>query len=273
MDHTSARTFSAVSAGVLTAGLLSTLVTGTLGDDGRAAAVVPDAVPTKIIPAKIIPAKISFPGEQPSRSPRGRHFDHPRINPWFPLRPGLTTVLRGTDEGDHLIEYVRVTHRHKMITGVRTTVVRDVLRHTDGTLAELTADWYASDNSGAVWYFGERTATYDRHGRLESREGSWQAGVHGARAGLIMPAHPHATDAYRQEYLKGHAEDQAWIVSRHADANAPVKHVTNALQTFEWSRLESGVISEKLYARGIGIIKERDLVGGTESFAVVAIHH
>jgi hypothetical protein len=82
---------------------------------------------------------------------------------------------------------------------VRTTVVRDVVRRADGTLAEKTRDWYAADNHGTVWYFGEQTATYRHDGSVESREGSWQAGVDGARAGRIMPADPHPTQAYRQE--------------------------------------------------------------------------
>jgi hypothetical protein len=199
-------------------------------------------------------------------------FDHPRQNPWYPLRPGTVTVLRGTDDGEHLRERVRVTHRHKTIDGVRTTVVRDVLRRADGTLAEMTTDWYAADNEGNVWYFGERTATYDDRGHLESREGSWQAGVRGARAGLIMPADPHPTDAYRQEYFPGHAEDQAWIVSARAHVRTPLKSYRHAVRSFEWSRLEPGVMSVKFYGRGVGIVREHDLSGGNETFAVVAAH-
>src|SRR4051794_34950801 len=55
-------------------------------------------------------------------------FGDPQANPWFPLRPGTTTVLRGTDDGRHLREKVRVTHRTRLIRGVRTRAVRDVLR-------------------------------------------------------------------------------------------------------------------------------------------------
>lgn len=200
-------------------------------------------------------------------------FDHPRQNPWYPLRPGTTTILRGTDDGAHLRERVQVTHRHRTIQGVRTTVVWDVLRRANGSLAEKTTDWYAADNRGNVWYFGERTATYDEQGQLESVEGSWQAGVGGARPGLIMPAHPHATQAYRQEYFKGHAEDQAWIVSRRAQVRTPMKRFRHAVRSFEWSRLEPGVMSVKYYGRGVGIIREHDIAGGNETFEVVAIQH
>jgi hypothetical protein len=200
-------------------------------------------------------------------------FGHPVMNPWFPLDPGTTTVLRGSDGGERFRERVRVTGRTRVIEGVSTRVVRDVLRRADGSLAEATSDWYAADDLGNVWYFGERTATYDRHGHVRSREGSWQAGVDGAMAGLIMPADPKATDAYRQEFWAGHAEDQAWIVGFKASVTVPARRFHHALRTFEWSRLEPGVVSTKLYARGVGVIRERDVAGGSERFEVVAVHH
>jgi hypothetical protein len=200
-------------------------------------------------------------------------FGHPVSNPWFPLVPGTTTVLRGTDEARHFRERVRVTHRTRTIQGVTTRVVRDVLRRNDGSLAESTSDWYADDDRGNVWYFGERTATYDRHGHLLSREGSWQAGVDGGRAGMIMPAQPHATQAYRQEFWAHHAEDQAWIVGFKPVVHAPMGRFRHVVRSFEWSRLEPRNLSVKLYARGIGIVREADLVGGSEEFEVVRVHH
>jgi hypothetical protein len=200
-------------------------------------------------------------------------FAHPVMNPWFPLEPGTTTVLRGTDEGERFRERVRVTARTRVIEGISTRVVRDVLRRADGSLAEATSDWYAADNDGTVWYFGEKTATYDRHGHLDSREGSWQAGVDGAAAGQIMPADPKATDAYRQELYAGHAEDQAWIVGFKASLRVPMRRFHHVLRTFEWSRLEPGVISTKLYAAGVGVVREHDVAGGSETFEVVAVHH
>jgi hypothetical protein len=198
-------------------------------------------------------------------------FDHPRPNAYYPLVPGTVSRLRGTEDGERLRETVTVTHRHKTIQGVRTTVVRDVLRREDGTLAERTHDWYAADNRGNVWYFGEATATYDARGRLESREGSWQAGVAGGRRGIVMPASPRPTDAFRQEYDAGNAEDQAWIVQRGFTVKVPYGTRHHALRSFEWTRLEPVVLSEKVYAPGLGIVRERDVAGGNETFALVSV--
>jgi hypothetical protein len=199
-------------------------------------------------------------------------FARPVTNPYFPLVPGTVVRYRGTDEGEHLHERLEITHHTKMIQGVRTRVVLDVMRRADGSLAEKTHDWYAADEDGNVWYFGEQTATYDEQGHLESREGSWEAGVDGARAGLIMPADPHPTDAFRQEFLRGHAEDQAWIVQKDAVTRTPLRRFHHVVRSMEWSRLEAGVVSQKFYGRGVGIIAEKDLSGGHETFAVVSVH-
>lgn len=231
-------TLSSIAAGLLT----GALVTG-----------VPSPAPTTATPVP------------------GHRFTHPRANPYFPIRPGTRTVLLGTDDGRRFREVVTVTGRHRRIDGVRTTVVRDVVRRADGSLAERTVDWYAADDRGTIWYFGERTATFDREGHLDSRDGSWRAGLHGARPGIVMPAHPHPGQAYRQELLPGHAEDQAWIVSREDSVAVPLGRIRHVVRSYEWSRLEPGVMSVKLYGRGIGILREHDIAGGAETFEVVRV--
>jgi hypothetical protein len=210
-------------------------------------------------------------GSAPAVNPA--KFQHPQPNSYFPLEPGTVSRLRGTDDGERFHEVVTVTDRTKTVQGVETTVVRDVVRRADGSVAERTHDWYATDDDGRVWYFGERTATYDEHGDLESREGSWQAGVDGARAGTLMPPDPRPTQAYRQEYWKGHAEDQAWIVRRGGATTVPYGRVHHVVRTYEWSRLEPGVMSLKLYAPGVGIVREKDIAGGHEVFRLVSVKH
>lgn len=200
-------------------------------------------------------------------------FNNPQPNAYYPLKPGTVSRYEGTEEGRRLFERLKITRRTKMIEGVRTTVVHDVLRRADDTLAEETHDWYAADNDGNVWYFGERTATYDRLGHVLSRDGSWQASVDGAVAGMIMPAHPRPTDAFRQELYVGQAEDQAWIVQRHISTSVPYGQLDDVVRSFEWTRLEPGVMSLKLYAPGLGIVVEKDVAGGNERFELVSVKH
>jgi hypothetical protein len=198
-------------------------------------------------------------------------FASPVANPYFPLQQGTVFVYRGSEGRQRLVEHLKVTHRHKRIEGVRTVVIRDIL-HSNGHLAEATTDWYADDNTGNTWYFGERTATYDRHGHVKSREGSWLAGRNGGQAGMIMPHNPKPTDAYRQEFLKKHAEDQAWIVGNHETAKVPYGRLRDVVRSYEWTRLEPNVVSLKLYAPHLGIVMEKDVAGGSEFMQLVAKH-
>lgn len=199
-------------------------------------------------------------------------FGTPAANPYFPLRSGTVFVYRGSEDRHRLVEHLRVTHATRRIEGVTTVVISDVLR-SNGRLKEATVDYYADDNAGNTWYFGERTATYDAQGHVQSREGSWLAGRNGGQAGIIMPAHPKPTDAYRQEFLAGHAEDQAWIVANHERVRVPYGEVDRVVRSYEWTRLEPNVVSLKLYAPHLGIVMEKDVAGGTEFMQLVAVHH
>jgi hypothetical protein len=201
--------------------------------------------------------------------PDPSNFSHPQQNPYFPLTTGMVTRFRGTDAGQVFHERVSITHKTKQIQGIRATVILDVLHRSDGTVAEKTHDWYAADNDGNVWYMGEDTATYHHDGTVASREGSWEAGQHGAVAGVIMPADPKPTDAYRQEYWRGHAEDQGWVVSVHENKKVPAGSYRNVVRTYEWARLEKNVVGLKFYAPGVGPIIDREL--GGEDFLLVSV--
>ncbi|MFL5968388.1 MAG: hypothetical protein ACJ74L_02230 [Gaiellaceae bacterium] len=193
-------------------------------------------------------------------------------NPWFPLQPGTTFVYTGVKDGRRGRDVVRVTHEQKVIRGVRCTAVSDLL-YLDGRLAERTTDWYAQDRAGNVWYFGEATAELDQAGHVTKREGSWRAGVDGARAGIFMPAHPRVGKSYRQEYYKGHAEDHFAVVSVSESVVVPYTAATHALLTKEWTPLEPDTLDQKIYIRGVGLAKEEAVKGGDERFELADVLH
>jgi hypothetical protein len=191
-------------------------------------------------------------------------------NSWFPLTPGTTFVYRGEKDGEPSRELLTVTSLTKMIQGVRCTVLHDRL-YLRGRLEERTTDWYAQDTKGNVWYMGEKTAELDRRGRVTTREGSWQAGVDGARAGIYMPARPRVGQSLAQEFYKGHAEDHFRVLSLTASVSVPHTTSKQALLTEEWTPLEPGVIDHKLYVRGIGTVKEQTVKGGSELAELVSV--
>ncbi len=184
-------------------------------------------------------------------------------NPYFPLPVGRTWVYQGMRDGQSQIDRVTVTSNTKLVAeGITARVVRDVATH-NGKLLEKTSDWYAQDTHGNVWYVGEDTTAYLPNGQTD-KSGSWEAGVNDAEPGIIMLANPQIPDAYRQELLIGEAEDTAWIINRGGKVTAPIGTFHHALRTLEFARIEPGVVDQKVYAPGIGIVTETALTGPQE---------
>ena len=191
-------------------------------------------------------------------------------NPFFPLVPNTTYVYVGTTEGSAARDEFAVTRRTKMIVGVRCREVRD-RGYLDGVLAEDTLDWFAQDNDGNVWYFGEDTKELDADGNVISTEGSWQAGVNGAQPGVVMEANPRVGDTYQQEFSPGVAEDMATVLALNKTANVPFGMFTDCLETGEFTPLEPGTIDHKFYASGVGLVQSVALRGGRERLELVTI--
>jgi len=181
-------------------------------------------------------------------------------NPFFPLKPGTTFVYEGTTKAGFEHNEVRVTHRTREILGVTCVEVRDTVT-VDGELVESTLDWYAQDEEGNVWYFGENSKELEE-GLIVSLEGSWIAGVDRAKPGIIMKAHPHVGNLYRQEFSLGVAEDMAKVLSLNDSVTVPHGSFTDCLKTREFTPLEPDAKENKFYAPGIGNIKTVDLVTG-----------
>ena len=152
------------------------------------------------------------------------------------------------------------TRRRRIANGVTARVVRDTVT-ADGEVIEDTFDWYAQDGDGNVWYLGEQTAEFE-DGKVSSRGGSFEAGVDGAQAGVIMPADPEPGLAYRQEYYKGEAEDNGEVLSLHEQAQVPAGHYRDALLTKDTIAIEPDVLEYKLYAPGVGPVLTLGVSGG-----------
>jgi hypothetical protein len=194
-------------------------------------------------------------------------------NPYWPMAPGDRWVYSETSgPGPAGRDVVRVTgERKRVAAGITGLVVHDRLTRS-GRVVEDTLDWFAQDRAGNVWYLGEATKGY-RGGKVRSTHGSWEAGVHGAQAGVVMPAHPRAGMTYRQEYLAGEAEDRARILSRNAHARVPFGTFGHLLATEETSPLEPETVEHKLYARGVGPVLARDVQGDSDRSVLLRYTH
>lgn len=178
-------------------------------------------------------------------------------NPYFPLVPGSVWTYRGPGER----VTVTVTGGTRVILGVTCRVVRDAV-DAGGVPVEDTEDYFAQDVEGNVWYFGELSQSFEA-GRLTDVQGSWTAGVDGARPGIVMRATPQAGETYRQEFALGDAEDAARIVSLAASATVPGASCSGTcVQTLDFTPLEPDAQEHKFYAPGVGPVLEVDLETG-----------
>jgi hypothetical protein len=102
-----------------------------------------------------------------------------------------------------------------------------------------------------VWYFGEDTKEY-KNGEVTTTKGSWEAGVDGAKPGIIMQADPKVGQSYRQEYYSDEAEDMAKVIRLNDSVKVPYGSFDHVLVTKEWTPLEPSYSEHKYYARGVG---------------------
>ena len=115
-------------------------------------------------------------------------------NPYFVLEAGHIQTLEGG--GTRLV--ISVLADTRQVDGVETRVVEE--RETDkGELVEVSRNYFAiSKRTNSVYYFGEDVDMY-KGGKITSHEGTWLAGVKGAKPGLWMPGEPLLHAKYYQE--------------------------------------------------------------------------
>jgi hypothetical protein len=237
------------------------------GADDAATTRSPGADDTTAAPTTSSPA--GLPDEIPTPDLDPADFVAGVDNPYLPFTPGTQWVYDSeSSEGDERI-VVTVTDRSKVVDGVRATVVHDRVTTPDGELIEDTFDWYAQDVDGNVWYLGEDTTAYE-DGKT-SKEGSWEAGVDGAQAGVVMPADPQVGDAYAQEYLAGEAEDEGEVLALDEEVKVPFGSYTGLVMTADTTPLEPDMVEHKYYARGIGLVYEEMVTPGDDRVRLVQL--
>jgi len=184
-------------------------------------------------------------------------------NTYFPYATGKKYILEGQSaDGLERTEEQRLGTT-KTILGI-TCIEVEFKGYLNGVLIEKAIDWYAQDNNGNVWYFGEVVDNYNSNGTLKDHAGSWEAGVDGAQPGTIMPANPQVGMAYREEYYFNHAEDRAEVTGTGLTVMIPFGTFTNCIKTRNWTELEPDLNENKFYAPGIGLIKEVDVKDNSE---------
>jgi hypothetical protein len=242
----------------------------TSSSNASAPANAPSAVASESRPESSPPAAKLPTGADPVNLDPA-NFSANITNPYWPMKPGTRWTYREVDEKGRTQEVVVVatTATKKLANGITARVVRDTAQK-GGQIVEDTVDWYAQDSTGNVWYMGEDTAEFEK-GKVVSRAGSFEAGKNGALPGIIMPAEPQVGQHYRQEYLKGEAEDNGDVLALKQIVEVPTGRYEKSVLTRDTSPLEPTVAEYKLYAPGAGLVLTLDVSGGSGRETLVKI--
>jgi hypothetical protein len=208
-------------------------------------------------------------GPTPDPLPEPSNFVAQVTNQFFPLIPGTTHHYASSDGSE--TSTVEVLTTTKTILGITATIVHDQV-FADGELIEDTFDWYAQDSDGNVWYLGEDSREIE-NGQVVSTHGSWEAGVNGAQAGIIMWADPaaHEGEEYRQEFARGEAEDVGKVVALGESVSVPFGSFTGCLKTEDRNPLETGAVEYKFYCPGVGTTLEHPVASPSDRTELVDV--
>jgi len=174
-------------------------------------------------------------------------------NPYFILEPGYALTL---EQGTERLR-ITVLDETRVIDGVETRIVEERETKND-QLVEISRNYFSiSRRTSDVYYFGEDVDIYAA-GKIVSHEGAWQAGMNGARFGLMMPGSPVMGQRFYQEFAPRVAMDRAEVVALSGKLKTPAGNFNQVLKIIETNPLERGS-EAKYYASGVGLLQDGSL--------------
>ncbi len=192
-------------------------------------------------------------------------------NTFFPLTTGQIYVYTGTTEfgvEDREVERLSTTSQ---IIGVTCRENRET-RFVDGEKVSETLRFYAQDDDGTVWLFGEEVILFDDMGAgTPDEEASWVAGIGGAQPGIEVLASPAVGNSHRREFAVGVAEEIAIVTALDALVSTDAGTFLNCMELAVTDPLVSelqdpasgpeAVDRFHFYAPGAGLVEYTDSDG------------
>jgi hypothetical protein len=176
-------------------------------------------------------------------------------NPYLILQPGFQLTFESEDE--KLV--ITVLDATEEVGDVVTRVVEE-REWKNGKLVEVSRNFLAiCRDTRDVFYFGEDVDDYE-NGQISGHGGAWRADLSRNKPGLIMPGSPEIGMAYFQEIASGIAMDRAQIISLNETLTTPAGTFEQCLMTQEGSALKRKEKEFKLYAQGIGLLQDGDML-------------
>jgi hypothetical protein len=237
--------YALVTSAALAAGALG--IAGCSGGDGSASAptgiqettgretIAPETIPQPAVGGlEVAPEGKRVDVEMPT-------FTEPtRVdNPLFPVSSQASVLLLGRVDGEPFRTEVTLLPETRIIEwqGQQVEVlVSQYVAFLGGRLHEVAYDYYAQDDVGAVWYFGEDVFNF-KDGFIADTHGTWIAGKDGPAA-MIMPADPSVGDVYRPENIPGFVFEEVTVKAVDRTLDGPLGPV------------EGGLVIEELHMDG-----------------------
>jgi hypothetical protein len=210
-------------------------------------------------------------GERASRAKKvlaGVKFSHPRdiTNPYLPLAYLKQDIIEGSEDGKKtrvertLKPDVRKTFK---VAGqnVESLCMEDRV-FVGGVLEEVALDYFAQDDAGTVYYLGEDVDEYDETGKLAKHnptDDAWLTGKDTPVPGVIIPAHPKVGDKFKSEDVSAKIDETDEVVALDETTTVPAGKFEHCVKIKE--TLADGSIEFKLYAPGVGVVRETPSTG------------
>ncbi|WP_458112691.1 hypothetical protein M1D88_00555 [Arthrobacter sp. R1-13] len=153
----------------------------------------------------------------------------------------------------------------KVIDGVKTQVMWD-RDYQDGVLVESELAFFAQDNSGTVWLFGEYPEEFEND-KFIGAPNTFIHGISGSQAGIAMQAEPKVKTP---EYVQAHAPsvnflDCGAVLEHDVALCVPTGCYGDVMVIDEHNPLEPAVGHQrKHYSAGTGLVKVTAVSGADQ---------
>ena len=199
-------------------------------------------------------------------------------NPMFPLVPGTEftyhgTIVEGGETKEHSVVFT-VTDLVKTVGHVRTVVAWD-RDFREGRLQEQELAFFAQDDQGNVWNFGEYPEEYD-NGKFTGAPSTWIRGVAGAYGGMHMLSQPTTGMHYQEGLIPAIQFDDVSLISSTGQTNCIAGRCYHQVLVVDETSPNDPASGHqiKYYAPGTGLIRVGARGGDTQEFlTLVSIRH
>jgi hypothetical protein len=147
-----------------------------------------------------------------------------------------------------------VTDLTKVIDGIRAVLIYE-LDYNEDDLVEAELAYFAQDNDGNVWHFGQYPEVFEDEKLIETPV--WIAGQRDAKAGITIKAEPLIGGP---SYSQGWGPEVGWadrarVFEVGSRTCVPAGCYDGVLVTDEFSRDEPDAHQLKYYAPGLGVVR------------------